>query len=242
MTAAMMIPVLPCVSLDETLAFYAALGFEVSHQQTSPNAYAATHRGDIHLHFMGMKGIDPDTAYTTCLAIVPEVEQLHATFAAGLRQVYGRVPVAGRPRISRMKKGQSRFTIVDVAGNSVIYIRRGAPDDYDEGQSGSEPGSKPGSRLATALRAAARLRDFRNDDHAAARVLDAALARSDAGSPFERARALAARAEIAAAGDDPARVAAARAEIAGLALSDDDRARLQPELDAIDRASGGSGA
>ena len=87
MSEAMTIPVLPCVSLPETLAFYAALGFEVTHQQTAPNVYAATRRGEVHLHFMGLKGLDPGQAYSTCLVIVPEVERLHETFAVRAEQV-----------------------------------------------------------------------------------------------------------------------------------------------------------
>lgn len=222
------IPVLPCISLAETVTFYGALGYQVTHRQTSPNVYLATRRGDIHLHFMGMARLDPDTAYSTCLVIVPEVEALHATFAAALRGLYGKVPVAGRPRISRMKKGQSRFTVVDAAGNSVIYIRQDAPDEHDEARS-----AESGTRLGKALATAARLRDFRNDDAMAARVLTAALRHGDAGTPLERGRALAMRAEIAAAQDDPAEVAACRAAIAALTLTAAERAQVERELAAL---------
>ncbi|WP_437573242.1 hypothetical protein [Sorangium sp. So ce887] len=224
------IPVLPCVSMPETLAFYGALGFEVTHQQTKPNVYAATRRGDIHLHFMGLKKLDPSASYSTCLVLVPEVERLHETFAEGLRQAYGKVPIAGFPRISRMKTGQSRFTVVDVAGNSVIFIKRDAPDDHDEGAAGS----RSNSRLGRALRAAARLRDFKNDDAAAAKVLDVALARKEADAPFERARALAARIELAVALGEGARARTLRAELDEAPLSDEERAQLKPQLDAVD--------
>jgi hypothetical protein len=220
----MMIPVLPSISMAETLSFYGALGFEVTHQQTSPNVYAATRRGDVHLHFFGLPKLTPEAGYSTCLVIVPEVEALHATFAEGLRGQYGKVPLTGFPRLSRMKKGQSRFTVVDVAGNSVIFIRQDAPDDYDEGDAPA-----PTTRLGKALRTAARLRDFKNDDRAAAKVLDAAL-RREPGAPLERARALTARAEIAAAAGDDERVAALQAEIAALALPEADRATIDAEL------------
>jgi len=226
----MTIPVLPSVSMPETLAFYQALGFEVTHQQTTPNVYAATRRGDVHLHFAAIKGLDPQQAYSTCLVIVPEVERLHRTFADGLRHAYGKLPISGLPRISRMKKGQSRFTVVDVAGNSIIFIRQDAPDDYDEGAAG--PPSN--TRLGKALQAAARLRDFKNDDASAAKVLDAALRRPEPAVPFERARALAARAELAVVLGDAARARALRAELDQLPLTDDERARLQDQLDAID--------
>jgi catechol 2,3-dioxygenase-like lactoylglutathione lyase family enzyme len=226
---AMTIPVLPCPSLPETLAFYRALGFEVTHEQAIPNAYAVTRLGDINLHFMGVKGLRREEAYSTCLVIVPEVEQLHHTFAAALREAFGKLPVAGFPRITRMKNGQSRFTIVDVAGNSVIYIRDNAPDDYDEGASDNQSPT----RLGKALRTAARLRDFKNDDASAAKVLEAALNR-EPGAPLERARVLIARAEVAIAMADFARAASARTELAGLALDDSERAQLATELANLD--------
>lgn len=237
MSDVLMIPVLPCVSMAETLAFYRALGFEVTHEQTKPNVYAATRRGDIHLHFMGMKKLDPKQAYTMCLALVPEVECLHEAFAEGLRRAYGKVPVAGLPRISRMRKGQSRFTVVDVAGNSVIFIRKDAPDDHDEGADGSRSDADPGlrdSHLGKALRTAARLRDFRNDDAAAAKVLDVALAREAPAAPLERAHALAARLELAVALGEAERASALRAAIDEAPLSGEERAQLQPALDAVD--------
>jgi hypothetical protein len=227
----MMIPVLPCISLSETLDFYRTLGFEVTYQQTTPYVYAALRRGELNLHFVGIKGLDPAKAYSTCLAMVPEIEHLHQTFADGLRQAYGKLPVSGHPRISRMKKGQSRFTVVDVAGNSVVFIRNDAPDDYDE--SVSEPVGN--SRLGKALRMAARLRDFKNDDAGAAKVLDVALAKGDPTAPLDRARALAARAELAVALGDAARAQALRAELQGLPLTDEERERFQHELTAADR-------
>jgi hypothetical protein len=230
---ALTIPVLPSASMPETLAFYRTLGFEVTHEQTSPNIYAATHRGDVHLHFFGLKGLKPDDGYSTCLVIVPEVEQLYRTFAEALRLKYGKLPVSGFPRISRMRKGQSRFTVVDVNGNSVIYIRRDAPDDYDEKASDN----RSQTRLGKALRLAARLRDFKNDDRAAAKVLEAAL-KKDEGDPFERARVLIARAEIAVAMADRKRAELVRAELSALRLSAAQRARLSAELESVLRPDG----
>ena len=230
MAGEMTIPVLPCSSLTETLAFYRSLGFEVTHEQTRPNVYAATRRGDVHLHFMGIKGLDPAKAYSTCLVMVPEVENLHQTFADGLRRAYGKLPLAGVPRISRMKNGHSRFSVVDVAGNSVIFIRQGAPDDYDEGNSSADSQSS----LGRALRTAARLRDFKNDDAAAAKVIDMALARAEHAAPMARAEALAARLEIAIALGEEERGRALRAELDELPLSGDERAAIQVALNRID--------
>jgi hypothetical protein len=226
---ALTIPVLPCISLPETLTFYRTLGFDVTHQQTKPNVYAATSRGDIHLHFVGVKGLNPAEAYSTCLVLVPEIEGLYQSFADALRQLYGKLPTTGQPRMTRLRKGQSRFTVVDVAGNSVIFIKQGAPDDYDEG---AAPQSN--SRLGKALRTAARLRDFRNDDAAAAKVLDLALAQEGPSDRIERARALAARLELAIAMDDEARASTLHTALAALALSAEESAQV-PELRAVEQ-------
>ncbi len=228
MSGVMTIPVLPCASLPETLAFYKTLGFEVTHEQSTPNVYGAIRRGEINLHFMGIRGLNPAEAYSVCLVMVPEVESLHRTFAGGLREAYGKVPLAGLPRISRMKPGQSRFTVVDVAGNSVIYIKQDAPDDHDEGKLPPPTGT----RLDKAMRTAARLRDFRNDDTSAAKVLEAAL-RKEPGDPLERARALLARAEIAIAQGDLARARSARTEVDQLPLDEEHRQALAVELDRL---------
>ena len=217
------IPVLPCISLDETLAFYAALGFEVTWRQTRPYVYAATRRGDIHLHFMGMPKLDPAGAYSTCLVVMPEIEDLHRTLADGLRQAYGRLPLSGIPRISRLRKGQGRFTVVDVAGNSIVLIRRPSEPASDE--------AVTGSRTEQSLRTAARLRDEKNDDAAAAAVLDAALRRSDpTASVFERAQVIAARMELAVVAGDAVREGELRAALDDLALTDAERAEIAAEL------------
>src|SRR5688572_30830018 len=165
------IPVLPCVSLTDTLAFYRLLGFAVTYEQHRPYAYGAMKRGGLQVHFVGAgKGLDPAKGSTTCLAMVAEVEGLHATFAAALRGQYGKVPVSGIPRITRMKPGQSRFTIVDLNGNSLVFIKAGAEEEEKSTEEAIAPRAGE-SRLGRALRVAARFRDFKNDDAGAAKIL-----------------------------------------------------------------------
>ncbi|WP_224248256.1 VOC family protein [Hyalangium gracile] len=233
MTAETTIPLLPCVSLDETLEFYKALGFEVTYRQLSPNPYAVVRRGGFELHFFGLKGLNPEAAFSACLVVVEEVENLHETFAEALRKRYGKLPIAGVPRITRMKPRQSRFTLVDLAGNSVIFVKRNAPEEASKSPEKHEPGQR--SRMERALEMAARLRDNKMDDAAAAKVLDLALARNEAASPFEQARALAARAELAVALGDEERARALRTELQQLPLSEEERLRLGDELQAADR-------
>ncbi|WP_164018053.1 hypothetical protein [Pyxidicoccus trucidator] len=226
------IPLLPCVSLGETLEFYRALGFEVTYQQTSPNPYAVVRRGGFELHFFTLKGLEPSTAFSSCLVVLPEVESLHATFAEALRRTRGKLPVSGIPRLTRMKPGQGRFTLVDLSGNSLIFVRRQQPATSEAAK--APPATEPQSRMAKALAAAARLRDFKTDDAAAAKVLDAALARKEPAAPVERARALAARAELAVALGDVERARALQAELQQIPLSDEERERLQGELRAAE--------
>ncbi|RKH56827.1 bleomycin resistance protein [Corallococcus llansteffanensis] len=223
------IPLLPCVEIAPTLEFYGLLGFEVTYQQRTPNPYAATRRGGAQLHFFGLKGLDPLKAFSSCLIIVDEVEDLHARFVAALKKAYGRIPLRGVPRVTRMKKGQTRFTVVDPSGNSLMFIRRDEPAGY-----GDDDKDAPASVLAKALKTARRLRDFKGDDAAAAKVLDVALKKADAGTTVERARGLAARAELAVALGDMRRARELARDIDALSLSASEREALRVELEALE--------
>lgn len=99
------IPLLRCRKLDDVLPFYESLGFELTTRQERPTPYASTRwrNADLHFYAANSAGI--------CLFIVDEVEELHAAFK--------RIGTwASNARITRMKPGQSRFTVFDPAGNS----------------------------------------------------------------------------------------------------------------------------
>ena len=187
------IPVLPATSLDESLAFWEALGFEVTLRQKAPNAYGVVRYEDFELHLFELKRLEPKNNFTTCLVILAEVEQLHASYAALLSESLGRAPYRGLPRMSRMRPGQTRFTVTDVAGNSVIFVKRGRADEEAAAEY-KRPGQTP---LQRAVALAERMRDFRNDDAGAARALDNVLERyAGEDSPAYR-RAIEARIELA---------------------------------------------
>jgi catechol 2,3-dioxygenase-like lactoylglutathione lyase family enzyme len=190
MTDATTIPCLPCVSMAESLDFYRALGFEVTYQQKSPNEYAVVRQGGCEIHLFGLKGLKAEDGYSVCCVVVPEVEPLHRSFSEALRQKYGKLPIAGFPRITRFKAGQTRFTLTDPSGNSIICVKRSA-------HGGGSREKLTG--LAKALDTAAKLRDESGDDESAAKVLDVALGRYREAVALDRARALAARAELAVA-------------------------------------------
>lgn len=82
-----LIPLFAAKPLDAVLAFYRALGFEVTYQQETPYIYAAVQRGQINIHFTDK------THGAACLVHVPKVDDYHRAFADGLRGAYGRVPL-----------------------------------------------------------------------------------------------------------------------------------------------------
>ncbi|MCU1643930.1 MAG: glyoxalase [Nocardia sp.] len=226
--AATSVPMLWGGNLPETLDFYRTLGYTVTYEQTRPYTYGAVHRSGFDLHFGPTpKDLDAQQANIGCLVLVDEVEPWHTEFTAALRTRYGKIPARGIPRITRFRPGQTRFTVVDPVGNTVIYIQRDEPDpDYG--------GSKELQGLARVLDNARVLRDSKNDDAAAVRVIDTGLRRHGAtAAAVDRARALAMLAEIAAAADDSVRVAQLIAEIELLDLSADDRAVVVAELDIV---------
>ena len=223
------VPLLPCASLEETLDFWQALGFEVPFKQRAPNAYAIIRDADYELHFFDLKQLKPEDNFSTCLVVMDEIESVHRGFVERLRAALGKIPLKGFPRITRMKPGQSRFTLTDIAGNSIIFIKRGA-EDADAADAYKQAGQTP---LQQALSLAGRLRDFKGDDADAAKVLDRALARPDQQGSLDYARALAARIELAAALEEPAHARDLLAQFHGLALSDGDRQTLWVEITAL---------
>ncbi|MAS37483.1 MAG: hypothetical protein CL610_26020 [Anaerolineaceae bacterium] len=218
------IPLLGCKHPDATLDFYEALGFEITYRQDKPYVYAAIQRGNINLHFIKGKNTG------TCLIHVPAVGDYHRAFADGLRAKYGRIPTANFPRIARLRPGQTRFTLFDPNGNELMFINQNEPDiDYEiYSQRNLSPFLK-------ALESAAFLRDTYTDDPAAAKLLDKKLAQNPSAAPIDRARVLAARAELAVALGDDARLQALRDELNQMPLSDEDRRQFHDELHAADR-------
>ena len=136
------IPILPCRSIDDVLAFYEALGFAVTYRQERPNTYAVVARGGIELQFFVLKALDPAASYSTCYVLVSDVDSLYAAFTAGLRAATGRVPTRGIPRIGPLRDmayGVRQFIVVDPGGN---YIRIGQPI---EARAGTRPPRPPGA-------------------------------------------------------------------------------------------------
>ncbi|MEZ7127982.1 glyoxalase [Nonomuraea sp. AD125B] len=219
------VPLMPCASLEETLAFYEALGFEATYKQSKPYVYLALQWSGFQLHFgPAPKGLDPAREESgSCLVMVDAVAPYHAAFVAAMRRVYGKVLASGLPRITRYRPGASRFTLVDPSGNSILFIQRDEPAELEYG------GSKKLTGLAKALDNARILREFKNDDLQAFRALKSAMRRHHANaSAVERAIALCHLIDLATVLGEP--TDPWLADLRGLELTVADRQRVESEL------------
>ncbi|MEQ4305915.1 VOC family protein [Plantactinospora sp. B6F1] len=239
------IPGLPCRDLDDVLPFYTALGFEVTYRQQRPNPYAAVRRGGIELHFFAVPQFDPADSMGSVVLLVPDTGELHTAFAAGLRAAFGKVPVAGIPRMTRPRRRQGTaagFTVVDPGGNWLRISRHGDPDEAStSGTSGTGDGGSagadgsgdrtgPGGRLTRVVATAARQADSHGDESAAIRVLENGLARHADAAPAQRLPALVYLAELRWRTGDPEAAARLLAEVDAVELSADERAALATDL------------
>jgi catechol 2,3-dioxygenase-like lactoylglutathione lyase family enzyme len=217
------IPILPCRLLEEVLAFYELLGFQITYRQARPNPYAVVRREDIQLHFFELDGFDPEQSYAGAIVVVPDAEALYRSFADVLRAAYGRLPRSGIPRILRPRAKQGTvagFSVVDPGGNWLRIYRSGDSEDTQDSVKG----------LALVVRSAARQGDARGDEAAAVKMLDAGLARHADASASERLPALVYRAELAVRIGDGERAMATLVEIGALDLDDDERAMAAADL------------
>ena len=228
------IPILPCASIKTTLEFYVALGFEITYQQEKPNTYACIKYEDIDLHFFSMNGYEPKDSYSTCVVLVPDLAGLHQVFSSRLRQNYGKLPVVGIPRMSKLNNSNSdkqlRFNIVDPGGNWVRFVQKGEqPAKSDDA---AEKGVQ--TKLSRATHAADWLIEAVGDFEGAAKTMDKALAQEQAAPPVHRVQALVLRAGIAIHMGDRELAHQILSEARGIELDESDRAALG---DTIQRAA-----
>jgi hypothetical protein len=188
-------PMLHCVSLDDTLAFWGILGYKTTYYQNRPYKYGMVERGGYALHFFYEKAYVPGQFYSACLVAVKDAAATYAEFTNNIRQHTGRAPAhSGLPRISKMKPGQTRFTVTDPSGNAVYFVSMGE-EDQEAFEEADAAGLTP-LQKATAL--AIRLRDFKEDPAAATKVLDTGLKKASAETAYDMAQALWVRGELAA--------------------------------------------
>ena len=218
-------PALPCRTLDESIPFYEALGFVRTYRQERPNPYAVVSREDFHVHLFGMEGFDPDQSYATVIVVVPDPDQMYEDFAAGLRVLYGKLPVAGIPRITRPRKREGTvrgFSVVDPGGN---WLRISKLGDTEE-----QAKEEKMTGLARVINNAARQGDAHGDHAFALQLLDNGLAKFLDAPILDRARALLYRAELAVRCGDRSGAADSLSEALSLDLSDEEREAIAAEV------------
>lgn len=219
------VPTLWSGDLPTTLDFYRALGYTVTYEQTRPYVYGAVEARGCALHFApAPPAVELPTEHVGALLMVDDVAARHAEYTAALRTHYGKIPVKGCPRITRFRPGQSRFSLVDPNGNIVLVVQRDEPWELEYG------GSRTLEGLARVLDNARILRDFKNDDRAATRALEAGLRRFGAiATSTDRARAYAALAELAVTSADSERLAHWKAELEAVELTREEHAALSAD-------------
>ena len=219
-------PCLPCGDVDESIAFYEALGFEKTYRQVRPNPYAVVARDEIHIHLFGIEGFDPAASYGTAIVVVPDPDSLYQDFAAGLRKALGKLPVAGIPRITRPRKkyGTVRgFSVVDPGGNWLRISKLGESEEEDS--------AEKAEGLAQIVYVAARLGDARGDEALALKTLESGLTRfGEAAKPIELAGAYLYRAELALRTNDLELARSSLAAAESVELAGDDSAALADEF------------
>jgi hypothetical protein len=216
------IPILPCRELDDVVGFYQAIGFEVTYRQARPNPYLCLSRSGFDLHFFGVETFEPEKSLGNVLVLVPDTGALYDAFAAGLRAAYGKVPVAGIPRITRPRRKQGTsggFTVVDPGGN---WLRISS--------SGSAPEAEGGGPFERVMLNAARQGDARGNEAAAIAVLEAGLTRHADATAVERVPVLVYLAELLVRSGDRGRAADVLAELRALELDDAASAEVGEEL------------
>lgn len=191
------IPLLPCRTelIQSVVDFYTALGFETTHLQKSPYAYAVVERGAVEIQLYGMKGYDPSTSHSSCYVLTDDVDGLHTAFRSGLKAAYGRIPSRGLPRIGPLKDmsyGVRQFLTTDPTGNTIRVGQVISGGDEDE------PAGAPKETFARALHMADLFTDSKQDYPGAAKIIDRVLNLVDERpTPVQRVQLLVLRGDIA---------------------------------------------
>lgn len=200
------IPLLPSISINETVEFYKAIGSEITYQQKAPNNYVGIKLKNIEIHFFGMKQIKPEANFSSSYLVVDDIDFFYNSCREGLKKIFGKIPIKGIPRINQIKDmptyGVRQFIIVDPSGN---YLRIGQPIPKTDSVLFEENGKKPhkGTALTKAYELADRLANGKDDVAASVKVIDKVLSEEANSNELEYVfRILTLRLDIAHRMDD----------------------------------------
>ncbi|MBC7876605.1 MAG: hypothetical protein H7Y59_05480 [Anaerolineales bacterium] len=218
-------PCLPCRELDESISFYKSLGFKQTYRQLRPNPYAVVALEEIHIHLFGMEGFNPADSYGSVIIVVPDPDSLYHDFAKGLRETFGKLPVAGIPRILRPRKKYgtvSGFSVVDPGGNWLRIYKLNETEEEDS------PKIEEG--LPQIILVAARLGDARGDEALALKTLENGLKRFKDAPAIDLAKAYLYRAELAIRTNNHRLSQASLTAAKSLELSEDEKTALADDF------------
>lgn len=226
----MTIPSLPCAEIEETLSFWEMLGFTVTYKMTRPYQYGVIERGGYELHFGRVKGMDTTSnLYNGCLVMISDAGEVYKEFTQKFKENLGRVPHSGIPRISRMKPEATRFTLTDVSGNCIIFISDKEEDD-EIWEKADDNNQHP---LQQSIARAIRFRDYKEDEKAAAKTLDAALRKFKNEAQIDIAEALIIRIDLADTMNDPMRSDECRILLRQINVTEKEKMELARKHDVI---------
>jgi catechol 2,3-dioxygenase-like lactoylglutathione lyase family enzyme len=215
-------PCLPCANIDESIAFYAALGFKRTYRQIRPNPYAVVALEDIQIHLFGIEGFNAAESYGSVIVVVPDPQSLYDAFAARLRETFGKLPIAGIPRILRPRKKFGTvqgFSVIDPGGNWLRISKLGDTESKAKAEG-----------LVGIINVAARLGDAHGDESIALKTLENGLIRFADAAAIDRARAYLYRAELAVRTNNRELAQSSLDAVQLLELTDDERAAIAEEF------------
>ncbi len=216
---------LPCGDLDESISFYAALGFKTTYRQTRPNPHAVVALEEIAIHLFGIEGFNPADSYGSVIVAVPDPDQLYRTFATRLRETFGKLPTVGIPRILRPRKKfgtVSGFSVIDPGGNWLRVYRLGDTEEQDA------PEKAEG--LMQVIYVASRLGDAHGDEAKALKTLENGIQRYTEAPALDRARAYLYRATLAFRLNNHELAQSSLAAATTLALTEEERTMTAEEV------------
>ncbi|MBO0461886.1 hypothetical protein JZO83_08985 [Enterococcus sp. DIV1298c] len=119
------VPLLPAVSMEQTVAFYKELGFTNRYENKKRSrGYAIMDNGYLNFQLYSYKKLTVPTPTNMYLYEVENIDSLYELFISNYKQIHGKVPPRnGLPRVGIPKNldADRRFSITDPNGNHFIF-------------------------------------------------------------------------------------------------------------------------